>query len=271
MLRFLSVALTSASVVLSCTAAVAEPLHAIGKWDLDYGVTDCTASRTYGDPANPVTLAVRQSPNGNSYEILVARKYRAREPATEEQGSVDFGNGPIKAWALFYQTPAKTFDVHQLRISAAEMAQARSARSMALHISGSSDFIFDLALMPQLLDGLQACTADLKRYWNMDGEKSGEIAEESRGDLRSVFSADDYPGVAISWGQEGKGDYLLLVDGKGKVAGCQVLTPTDVPILDAMACVVIEERAKFTPARDKNGKPVRSTFVTPPVKWEIDP
>lgn len=271
MLRLLYVALTSAAVVLSCAAAFAEPLHATGKWDLDYGQTECTASRPYGTPADPITLAIRQSPNGESYEILVARRYRVSEPATEEQGSVDFGNGPIKAWALFYQTAGKTLDVHQLRISAAEMAQARSANSIALHISGSSDYLFEVALMPQLLDGLQACTRDLKRYWNMDGGKAGAIAKASRGDLRSIFSADDYPWEAISWGQEGKGDYLLLIDERGKVAGCQVLTPTSVPILDAMGCVVIEQRAKFTPAEDKDGKPVRSTYVTPPIKWELDP
>jgi TonB family protein len=270
MLRFLWVALTSAAVVLSSVAAIAEPLHATGEWDLDYGETECTASRPYGNPADPVTLAIRQSPNGENYEILVARKYRVSEPATEEQGSVDFGIGNIKAWALFYQTVGKTLDVHQLRISATEMAQARSAKSMALHISGSSDFIFELALMPQLLDGLQACTADLKQYWNMDAEKSGEIAKGPRGDVRGVFSADDYPAEAMSRGQEGKGSYLLLVDEKGKVAGCQVLAPTGVPILDAMACVVIEKRAKFVPARDKNGKPVRSTVVTPPITWQLD-
>jgi TonB family protein len=241
----------------------------VSTWDLDYGKTQCIASRKYGNAADPVTLAIRPSPNGDTYEILIGQKYRASEPITEEDATVDFGNGAIKALALFYQTPGKVFDVHQFRISAADMAQARSAKGVTLHIAGSADFAFELALMPQLLDGLQACTADLQRYWNADGDKNGSIAKPARGDVRSIFSSDDYPGLALSRGQEGAGQYMLLIDETGKVAGCQVLLATGVPVLDVMACNVIQKRAKFTPARDSKGEPVRDTVVTPKIVWQL--
>lgn len=269
MFRAAWLSLVSAALAVSAANAAEPPLQPIDKWDLDYGETQCIASRTYGGQSDPVTLAIRQSPNGETYEILVGTKYSASEPAAEEQGTVDFGNGPIKAWVLFYQTTKKGFDVHQFRIPASEMARARSASSVALHIAGSSDFAFALAAMPQLLDGLQACTSDLKRYWNMDGEKNGKFSRKTKGDVRSIFDSDDYPSQAMSLGQEGKGQYLLLVDEKGKVAGCQVLLATGVPILDAMSCAVIEKRAKFTPALDLSGKPVRSTYITPPIKWQL--
>jgi TonB family protein len=253
----------------AASAVRAEPLQPVSTWDLDYGTTQCVASRKYGNAGDPVTFAIRPSPNGETYELLVAWKYRVSEPLTEEDAAVDFGNGPIKALAMFYQTPGKTFDVHEFRISAADMAQARSAQSVTMRIAGSADLAFGLALMPQLLDGLQACTSDLKRYWNMDGDGEGGIAKPARGDVRSIFSSDDYPGLAQRRGQEGAGQYLLLIDETGKVAGCQVLTATGVPVLDVMACNVIEKRAKFTPARDSNGKPVRDTLVTPKIIWQL--
>jgi TonB family protein len=261
-------------LALTCLSAGssghAEPLQPLSPWDLDYGTTQCIASRKYGNAEDPLTLAIRQSPNGETYELLEATKYRVSEPLTEEYATVDFGNGPVKVLAMFYQTPGKTLDVHEFRISAADMAQARSAKSVTMHIAGSADTAFSLALMPQLLDGLQACTADLKRYWNMDGDKDGAIAKSARGDLRSIFSSDDYPGLARDRGEEGAGRYLLLVDETGKVAGCQVLVPTGVPVLDVMACSVIEKRARFTPARDRNGKPVRDTVFTPPINWQLE-
>jgi hypothetical protein len=262
-----------ALVALTCldaaSAARAEPLQAVSTWDLDYGTTQCIASRKYGNAGDPVTLAIRPSPNGETYEILVGRKYRAGEPMTEEQATVNFGNGSISALALFYQTPGKTLDVHQFRISAADMAQARSATSVTLSVADSADYAFQLALMPQLLDGLQACTEDLKRYWNMDGDKGGRIAKPARGDVRSIFNSDDYPDLALERGQEGAGQYLLLVDETGRVAGCQVLLATGVPVLDVMSCNVIEKRAKFAPARDRNGKSVRDSVVTPRIVWEL--
>ncbi|HEX5237129.1 MAG TPA: energy transducer TonB [Sphingomicrobium sp.] len=249
--------------------AWAEPLHPSGAWDLNYEETQCVAARKYGNPADPVTLAIRQSPNGETYEILVGWKHRVSEPLTEEDSTVDFGNGPITALALFYETAAKTVDVHSFRISAADMAQARSASRLAVRISGSADLTFDLASMPQVLEGLQTCTENLKQYWNMSGEKDGRVTTPARGDLRSIFSSDDYPRLALRRGQAGAGQYLLLVDETGKVAGCQVLLATGAPVLDTMACSIIEDRAKFTPARDRNGKPVRSTVVTPRIIWSL--
>ena len=67
--------------------------------------------------------------------------------------------------------------------------------------------------------------------------------------------------------QEGKAQFLLLIDESGKVAGCDVLVASGVPAFDVMGCQVIRDKAKFSPAREAKGAAVRSTVVTPPVKW----
>lgn len=249
--------------------ASAAPLEPVGKWDLNYGDADCLAFRDYGNVQRPITLALTESPNGETYEILVARRSNPPEYAQELQGSVDFGNGPITAWLLRYRSPTKGYDVYQFRIPAADMAQARSAKAVTLRIKDASDFAFTLEAIQPLLKGLDACTADLKRYWNMDGEKDGRIAKPARGDVRRVFRPSDYPSEAMNHLQEGDTQYLLLVDEKGKVAGCHLLLASGVPVLDAMGCVVIQDRARFQPALDSSGKAVRSTVVTPRIRWQI--
>lgn len=267
-MRCWCLAFASAAIVLSTAPTVAEPLQPTTKWDLDYGQTQCMATRNFGDPNKPTTLAILQSPNGETYQILVARAGAAPDYAEELKGSVDFGHGPIEAWLLHYRPSSSKLNVYQFRISAAEMAQARSAASVKLGMGGAPDVEFQLQAMPELLKGLDACTADLKHYWNMDGEKDGVIAKPAKGDIRDLFSSpDDYPSEALSRGQEGDAQFLLLVDEKGKVAGCQVLLASGVPVLDAMGCVVIQTRGRFTPATDANGKPVRSVVVTPKVRW----
>lgn len=267
--RTLCATLASASLLSLPGPAAAKPLQAVGPWDLDYGQTQCIASRNYGDAAKPTTLAFRQSPNGETYEIVMVRQSPPPEYAEELQGSIDFGHGPVRAWLLHYRPTGGQLNVYQFRIPAADMAQARLADTVELTVPGMPQTGFALASMPQLLSGLDACTADLKRYWNMDGEKDGLIVKAARGDLRDLFSSADYPSEAVHQGQEGAAQYLLLVDEKGKVAGCQVLVASGVPVLDAMGCAVIQERGSFTPARDRNGKPVRSTVVTPKVKWQL--
>lgn len=263
----LAVAAISLSLIPRPTAA--EPLQPVGKWDLDYAVAQCAALRNYGNPQHPITLMIRPSPVGDTYEILVARKDASPEFAEELEGTVDFGAGPIKAWLLHFRSQEQHLDVYQFRISAAEIAQARSASLVILRIRDAPDFAFSLASMPQLLDGLNACTADLKQYWNMGGEKDGRIAKPATGSVRHLFSPDDYPTEAMNRHQEGRAQFLLLVDEKGKVAGCHVILASGVPVLDAMGCAILLERAKFTPALDDSGKAVRSVLMTPPVQWRL--
>ena len=269
MFRSVSTALISASFLALPQPASARSLQAVGPWDLDYGQAQCIASRNYGDAAKPTTLAIRQSPNGETYEILLVRQTPPPEYAEELQGSVDFGHGPLRAWLLHYRPSSGKLNIYQFRIPATAMAEGRTASEVSLKIPGMPDVGFQLASMPQLLDGLEACTADLKHYWNMDGEKNGAIAKPARGDLRDLFSSGDYPWQALNNRQEGDSQYLLLVDEKGKVAGCQVMLASGVPALDAMGCAVIQERGRFTPALDPNGKPVRSMVVTPKVRWQL--
>jgi TonB family protein len=132
---------------------------------------------------------------------------------------------------------------------------------------GHPDVSFTLAVMPQLLDKLAECTADLRHFWNMTDAEQKNIAAPAVGDVRTVFSSSDYPDEALSREQQGDAQFLLLIDEKGKVAKCDVVKPSGIPALDGMACQVIRERAEFKPAVDHLGKPIRSSYVTPPISW----
>lgn len=265
------VCVLAAASSIPSTAAVAQgaPLQPIKPWNLDYGETQCTAAREYGSSAEPIVFAIRPAPNGETYELLMGRSRRGPSFAQQLEGSVDFGRGPINAWLLHYAGKTSKIAVHQFRISATDMAQAASASSVTLRLKGGGHFSFSLANMPALLKGLEQCTQDLKRYWHMREVDGGSVATPSKGDVRRVFTNNDYPSEAFDRDQQGGGQFLLLIDEKGKVAGCHVLQASGVPSLDAMGCQVIRERARFTPARDRAGKPIRSSYVTPRILWRM--
>ena len=245
------------------------PLQPTGSWVLDYGETQCIASRQYGTTEKPLILGIRPAPNGETYELIVGRARYGPEFAEEFEGSVDFGNGPITSWLLHYGRSGKKVSLDQFRISASDMSQAGVSKSATLHTRGGPDVTFALANMPALLKGLADCTADLKRYWNMEPPEKDKIATVSKGEVRSIFSDTDYPAEAMKNHQEGRVQFLLLIDERGKVAACHVLKASGVPVLDGMGCQVIGQRAKFKPALDKQGKPIRSTYITPLVVWAI--
>lgn len=252
----------------SATVAAAVELQPTNPWVLDYAAADCLAYREYSAADKKLVLAIEPSPTMNSFEIAVLRDRKGPFYAEELQGSVDFGNGRVDAWLLHYGHAKQ--DVYRFRIATAELDQARSAPSVRLRAGGSEDFTFSLSNIPDLLDQLGACNRDLIQYWNVDGDKDGKIAVPAKGDVRAAFSANDFPQQALDRRQQGDAQFLLLIDEAGKIAACHVIKPSGVPVFDAMGCQVIQERARFKPALDSAGKPVRSAVVTPLVRWRLD-
>jgi len=255
------------------SAATAEPLQPVKPWVLDFDVAQCHAEREYYEDALPITLAIEPAPNGDTYELLVARARPGPRYAEELKGTVDFGHGPIQAWLLNYGTKTPVLNVLKFRITAEEMAQARSAASVTFHfdgkIAGGRDVTFALRALPGVLSSLEQCTQLLRHYWNMTPAEANVVARPALGDLRPLFSASDYPDEAVTREQEGSAQYLLLINEQGSVSGCHVSKASGVPVLDAMGCQVFRERAKFKPALGANGTPVRSAVTTPPINWRM--
>lgn len=263
--------LAAALLVFTASSLPAAPplLDPQGPWVVDYADTQCSASRRYSLPDGPVVFAIRPAPNGETYELLLGRERSGPRFAEELEGSVDFGRGPIKAWLLHFGARGKKVDIYTFRISAADMASASSAVRVTLRSGRAPDVLLKLDNMTALLSGLRDCTKDLMTYWNFNGEATGAIAVKATGSLVGIFSDSDYPSEALQNSQEGKSVFLLLIDEKGAVAGCHVEKPSGVPILDARSCQVIRERLKMKPAKDGQGRPVRSALITPPISWSM--
>jgi len=256
--------------VAAAAGAVGPVLQPIRPWILDYAEAQCVAMRDYGPTGDVTSLAFRPAADGETTEILMIRPGKGPRFGEQHEGAVDLGNGLVKTWELTFGGKQSGNTMYEFRIPNSVLASARSASTIELSVRGGPHERFSLAQLPQLLDGLKDCVANLRAYWNVDGEKTGLIATPSRGDLRPLFSSQDYPDEAFSRSQEGTAQFLLLIDEKGKVAGCQVVQNSGSPALDVMGCQVIRERARFSPARGANGAPVRSSLVTPPITWRME-
>jgi periplasmic protein TonB len=95
-------------------------------------------------------------------------------------------------------------------------------------------------------------------------------AQSARGDLRSLFSADDYPAAAQAAEAQGTAQATLTISPSGQVVGCNLIRSTGNSALDSATCNILRRRAKFTPARDSNGQPTSDTVETPPIRWQLE-
>jgi len=104
----------------------------------------------------------------------------------------------------------------------------------------------------------------------MPADKFEAGPRPARGNVRTLFSADDYPADAQANGQEGTVQAELSIDRLGRVSACTVLRSSRVRSLDEATCGVLINRARFRPARDAAGRAVPDTIVTPPITWRLE-
>lgn len=211
------------------------------------------------------TFGIRPAFNKESFELMLSREGSGPTSIEQEPGTVDFGAGPIKTRVLRYKTPGSKLSVQRYRLAAEEVRRASNARQLTLKIGNKTVSLAVSGLGP-LIKALDTCLADLRQYWNSDTTPA-TVAVSARGDLRRIFTGNEYPSLALIESLEGEATFTLLVDERGRVAGCDLAKPSGVPVLDVMGCEVFRKRARFKPARNAAGDPVRDTVTSPPVRW----
>ena len=113
---------------------------------------------------------------------------------------------------------------------------------------------------------------------DQDEDDLAEVPAEERtgpsratgADIRTIFSADDYPASAQAAGAEGTVRARLTVGPDGSVVSCEVIESTGNAALNSTTCNIIRRRARFTPARDANGERTTDTVITPPIRWQLE-
>ena len=92
---------------------------------------------------------------------------------------------------------------------------------------------------------------------------------QAQGDVRGLFSADDYPSRAQRNGEEGTARARLTIGTNGRVTGCTIVQSTGSSSLDDATCKVLQRRARFTAATDSTGAKVADEYTTPSITWRL--
>jgi hypothetical protein len=260
--------LAAAAVALAGAAGSPPLRQPINGWVVDYGESACTALRTYGSEAEPVTLAFRPSPNGTVVRLLLAR--RGRPPQRADQFTVVMNIAPpsLKTTGLRFAAGDGKREFVWINVRRADLEGLRRAGEIAIR-GGPVEERFALPQIGKALDALDTCNADLRRYWNVGDH--GEAVATPAAPLKPLiryFSSDDYPAEAANRAEGGRSVVMMMIDEGGTLKDCLVEETSGIATLDAMTCIVLRDRAKFRPAADAAGRPMRSV-LTQSVVWQI--
>ncbi|MEA3063021.1 MAG: hypothetical protein QOJ94_2802 [Sphingomonadales bacterium] len=266
--RGLALLACAALPISAAPAAPPKPHRPISPWNLDYGPTACNAIATYGTANKPITLAFRPSPNGTVVRLIVLFPGRG-VPAYQFEVKTNITGATVRTTGLRFPASKSKNDMVWINFTPAELAGLRGAGEIALDGRPLHDR-FALPSIGKVLDGLETCNADLRKYWNVGDAANLSKRARPKRPIREYFSDSDYPSQALRQSDSGISKIMMMVDETGALKDCMVEETSGVATLDAMTCAVLQERARFEPALDAAGKPARSVLTTQ-VNWRIRP
>lgn len=90
-----------------------------------------------------------------------------------------------------------------------------------------------------------------------DGSGDGEAVQGPRRTAGRI-AFRDLPEGLLAEGEEAAVRVIFTVLASGSVTGCRVDRSSGYPSIDSLTCRLIEQRFRYRPARDRNGRAVRS-------------
>ena len=257
-------------IALLLTAAVAPItlLQPNGRWVVEYAQNMCVLSRTYGGASEPVTLGFRPYPMGASTEIvLLTPGSDIRVVGDNAELSLLPDDHPVQGtYNLYYVSKIKR-RIATLSMGEDALKGLSAATAVSVRLGRQEAYTFALPSITAGLKALQVCQDDLLKGWGIDPAEREALSELPKANPAALFSADQYPPEAIRAGEQGRTVAVALVDASGAAKTCTVVESSGSHALDTATCKVLT-RARFTPGKDKDGKPVPAHLVVP-VRWVL--
>ena len=262
---------TSAALLAAASMpSAAAPLPPTGKWVVNFDDAQCVASRDYGTRERPLTLVLKQPALGEVIQVGVLRS-GSYAPPMQVKGQVQFGDAaPSPASVLAFGNKDTKRRVFLFNLPRKQVASNTGQTKLRLEAKSQLEETFLLSGVAPLMKVMDECVAGLQKLWNVQLDPAGQslLAKRASANLARYINSNDYPRVAVSEDASGVVGFALLVSEQGAVADCTVVETSGYASLDAQSCAILRERAKFTPAVGKDGKPAKDSMVSR-IRWQL--
>ncbi len=235
-------------------------LQPAASWNIDYGDSRCSLTRTYGDTAAPVTLMFEPGFFGGSVTVFVTgtRKQLGRQGPVNVTLTVPGRQQPIKTTGTRFHLPAGDRAVLQYVLRSNDLESLVDAPTIAIDTTNGPPVVVVLSLGKSALASLRRCEADLLQKFSYDEAKVARVTQRPRGNPASWITDRDYPEAARRAKVQGAAFVGMTIGINGKLSDCRILRSSGVPSLDQATCLILSERGRFQPGLDADGQPVES-------------
>jgi len=285
--RLFSGIVVSSIVAVPAQAASQGPerLAPTSTWNVNYDDDSCQLERVFGLGDAMIFVVFDQFGPGQSFKVTLGSK-RFRSLSGSGKASVRFGPDEAEQMREYFtgrlnkELPAlillgnmrmdKVLDrprnggKHTGFDDTPPLAPERIAAVKELIIGRPFSKPVKLALgsMRAPVAALEKCINNMMTNWGIDVARHATLSRPAipLTNPMNWMGNNDYPTGARFMGAQGIVDFRLSIDEAGKPSACHIQQSTRPPEFDAAVCSAMIRKARFTPALDKDGKPLASYF-----------
>ena len=270
-------------------------LQPTSPWKVNYADENCDLARTFGTGADAVALHIIRFVPGDDFQMVligeaieawtsahdlrlqfgpsepVIEAYLDRATTVDGQklalltiDSIGGDKSIVKAKKSLGnkdQNPRKPIDV----VNPYRVTKEREQAVSRISILGGllTRITLETGSLGEPMEALRKCNAELLGKWGIDVEKHRRLSQTAQpiGNPHEWLTWTDYPPHMQDWGKRGFFRFRFTVEPSGVVSNC-TLMQSIMPRQDAQAiCEKLKSRARFEPALDADGNPIRSFWV----------
>lgn len=274
--------LALAQPAAALAAKPVETLPHIGKWVANFDDNACHLVGQFGSGADAVTLHMTRFGPTEGFDFRLYGE-RFKSNAASVNGGLAFQpDAKIEKRAVMLgkldQLPLAMFGAQRFDGWRAQnetdigppISPEVEAAVVSFDVQIGSDRRFRMLTgsMGRPMATMRTCMKGLVKHWGFDPEEQARLKSKpeplSRPETWVV--SDDYPYKELSQGRSGIVQFRLDVDAAGKVERCNILSSTKSDYFQSATCTGLTKRARFRPAINADGKPVKSFYVNA-VRW----
>jgi hypothetical protein len=250
-------------------------------WTLGQEAEYCYLSRTVGAGAHKANVLIQAFGSSSPYHIVIRSADLPSRPQRAEVAKISFG-GSLEpedtfvilgkwsnvATAVFAASP------HQVRMNGQiylyQSTDARlstpidpSGEVLSIEAPDMAPLSLQLGTMANEYVRLDACVEKLEAKWRTAASTRAVLAKDP--ELLHPGEANwhmKYPNVLLLNLISGIAEVRMTVDEKGRARDCVVQVSTWAPQFGADSCSALKSIARFDPAKDSQGNPVKALFRT---------
>jgi len=233
-----------------------------GPWVVDFNEHHCIASRQFKVGDEEYVLALQPYPTKDDTALYLQVPH-ALDGFDGETARILVGDKRIKESTLFGEPVVqKGHSKYRSSLTSTEYAEISGASSLTID-SKVARAVFPISQMPDVKKTLDLCVSQLLESWGLSRDAQARLAVFPKpiGDERSFFSSSDYPQSAVTSGAIGDIEAILNIDDTGKAVGCRLNQESGHKDLDQTTCAILMRRARYVPAKDRQGNPMAAPVL----------